>query len=99
MTVLPPFRGTDWTDRERAEIDRLEAHCRDLGHSGLECTHTDTGDPFCVVYDEHPENVVLHIARIDRRYVVDSPGRARSVTLPTIEVAIDIAITQLTLLA
>jgi hypothetical protein len=33
MTVLPPFPGTDWTDRERAEIDRLEACCRDLGRS------------------------------------------------------------------
>ena len=61
-------------------------------------TYTDAGDPFCVVYGQHPDDVVLHIAQIDRRYVVDAPGRTRSVTLPTIEVAIDIAITQLTLL-
>ena len=99
MAALPPLPGTNWTDRERAEIDRLEAYCRELGHLGLECTHTDVGDPFCIVYGEHPENVVLHIARIDRRYVVDTPGRGRSVTLPTIEVAIDIAVTQLALLA
>jgi hypothetical protein len=51
----------------------------------VECTYTDAGDPFCVVYGEHPDTVVLHIARIDRRYVVDAPGRVRLVTLPTIE--------------
>jgi hypothetical protein len=99
MVALPPSPGTDWTSRERGEIDRLESHCRDLGHSALECSFTEAGDPFCVVYGQHPDDVVLHIARIDRRYVVDSAGRARSVTLPTIEVAIDIAITQLTLLS
>jgi hypothetical protein len=99
MAALPPLPGTDWTDREQAEIDRLGTYCRDPGHWGLECRHTDAGDPFCLIYDQRRDVVVLHIARIERRYVVDSPERERSVTVPTIEVAIDIAITELTLLA
>jgi hypothetical protein len=99
MAALPPLPGTDWTDHERAEISRLESYCRDLGHWHLECTHTDVGDPFCVVHDQHSDVVVLHIARIDRRYVIDSPARESSVTVPTIEAAIDIAIAELELLA
>jgi hypothetical protein len=99
MAALPPLPGTDWTDRERAEINRLGSNCHDRGNWHLECSHTDAGDPFCVVHDQHSDVVVLHIARIDRRYVIDSPARESSVTAPTIEAAIDIATTELELLA
>ena len=99
MTRLPPSPGTDWTDHEREEIGRLEPLCRKLEHWELECTHTDAGDPWCVIYDRRREVVVLHIARIDRRYVVESPARERSVPAPTIEIAIDFAVTDLVLSA
>jgi hypothetical protein len=96
MTGLPPSPGTDWTDHEREEIGRLEALCRKLEHWELECTHTDAGDPWCVIYDRRREAVGLHVARIDRRYIVEWPPRQRSVTMATIESAIDIALAELT---
>jgi len=96
---LPPSPGTDWTDHEREEIGRVEPLCRKLEHWELECTHTDAGDPWCVIYDQRRDVVVLHIARIERRYVVASPARERSVPAPTIEIAIDFAVTDLVLSA
>lgn len=94
MAGLAPSSGTDWTDHERGEIHRLEALCRKLGHWELECKCTDTGDPWCVVHDPLRDMVFLHIARIDRRYVVDWPALQRSVTVATIETAIDIALSE-----
>lgn len=92
MTGLPPSPGTDWTDREREQIGRLEALCRRFEDWELECTHTDAGDPWCVIYDRRREAVVLHIARLDRRYIVEWPPRQRSMTMTTIEAAVDIAL-------
>ena len=40
--------------------------------------------------------IALHIARIDRRYIVEWPPRQRSVTMATIELAINIALAELT---
>jgi hypothetical protein len=94
MVEVAPSSGTNWTDHERGEINRLEALCRKLGHWELECKRTDIGDPWCVVHDTYRDTVVLHIARIDRRYVVDWPGRQRSMTVATIEAAIDIALSK-----
>lgn len=95
MDALIPLPGTDWTDYERAQISRLEARCHELGHWDLECKHTDEGDPWCVIYDPGRGFVVLHIARIDRRYVVVSLPHGRSMTVATIEAAVDIALTEL----
>jgi hypothetical protein len=95
MTGLPPPPGTDWTDYELDEIGRLEALCSKLGYWKLECTHTDAGDPWCVIYDERLDGIVLHFARIDRRYIVEGPLRQRSVTMATIEAAVDIALDEL----
>jgi hypothetical protein len=30
----------------------------------LECSHTDAGDPWCVVYDERHQRIVLSISRV-----------------------------------
>jgi hypothetical protein len=95
MVGLAPSPGNDWTDVERAEIGRLEALCRNTENWELDCSHTDAGDPWCIVYDRHEHRVVLHIARIDRRYVVVWPPRQRSVIRATIEPAVDIALSEL----
>ena len=42
----------------------------------LDCDHTDAGDPWCVIYDQQHHRIVLHIARIERRYVVVWPWGA-----------------------
>ncbi len=95
MEGMAPAPGTDWTDGERAEIDRLEALCRETKHWELECSYTDAGDPWCVVYDRDQHRIVLHIARTDRRYVVVWPYRQRSVTKIGMEAAVDAALSEL----
>ena len=46
----------------------------------LECAHTDEGDPWCIVYDRERELVVLHIARIDSRYVMARASHSKPLT-------------------
>jgi hypothetical protein len=61
----------------------------------MECSHTDAGDPWCVIYDQHEHRIVLHIARIDRRYVIVSPILQRSVTKATMTAAVDLAVSEM----
>ena len=56
----------DWSESERAEIGRLEKVCDASEHWTLECSHTDVGDPWCIIYDQEHHRTVLHIARIVR---------------------------------
>ena len=48
---MAPSPGTDWTEDERAHIGRLETLCRSTDHWEMECSFTDAGDPWCVIYD------------------------------------------------
>jgi hypothetical protein len=77
VTRLPP-RG-EWTSEELGEIDRIRAMCVKRSGLELECSHTNEGDPWCVVYDQTRGRILLHIARIDRCYIVVSllEGRAQ----------------------
>ncbi len=95
MDQLPPANGRDWTDKERAQIRRLEQVCRNAAHWEMECSHTDTGDPWCVIYDRDQHTIILHIARIDRRYIVVWPPRQRSATMTGMEAAVDAALAEL----
>jgi hypothetical protein len=52
--------------------------CEASDHWKLECSHTDVGDPWCIVYDQEEHRIILHIARIERQYVVVWPGENRS---------------------
>ena len=90
--AIPPHPGFDWTDDERAEIRRLEQLCDTSQGWSLECSHTDAGDPWCIIYDQHQQGIVLHIARIDRRYVLVWPRERRSDKTAIMAVAIDIAL-------
>ena len=47
---VPPRRG-DWTHQELCEIDRIRAECAPHSNFELQCSHTDEGDPWCIVYD------------------------------------------------
>jgi len=95
MASLPPKSGQRWTDGERAEMRRLEVACQDFSHWQFECDHTDAGDPWCVVYDLQSRQTVLHIARIDRRYIVVCPPRQTSVWTTTIRSAIELALQEI----
>src|SRR6266481_9249211 len=68
--ITRPSRGQDWSDNERAEIRRLEKVCDASEHWTVECTQTDVGDPWCIVYDQEHHRIILHIARIEGQYVV-----------------------------
>ena len=93
MTKLPP-RG-EWTSEELGEIDRIRAVCVKHGDLELECSHTDEGDPWCVVYDQTRGRIVLHIARIDRCYFIVTPPRTKCARATTMSQAVEIALQDL----
>jgi hypothetical protein len=70
--------GQDWTESERAEIRRLQKLCDASKHWTLECSQTDIGDPWCIVYDQAHHRIILHITRIEKDYVVVWPREQRS---------------------
>jgi hypothetical protein len=93
MTRPQPLR--DWTEFERGQIHRLEDFCTDKAHWVVECSHTDIGDPWCVIYDRWRQRVILHIARIDMRYVVAFPPSGSAITKPTLVAAVEVALAKL----
>jgi hypothetical protein len=62
--------GGDWTGAERARLEALVGQFAKAGVT-VEVVYgvTESGDPWCVVKDEN-EDVLLHVARIDGRFVV-----------------------------
>jgi hypothetical protein len=89
-----PSRG-EWTSEELGEIDRIRAICAKRGDLELECSHTDEGDPWCVVYDPTRGRIVLHIARIARCYIIVSPRQTKSTRSTSIAQAVETALTDL----
>src|SRR5262245_39157542 len=64
-----------WNQRELFEIGRVRA-VSERCLLELVGGQSDEGDPWCVVCDREGERVLLHIARIDRRYVIARPCRS-----------------------
>ena len=86
----PPAHGRGWSQRELCEIDRIRvARCNEL-QLELVFGESDEGDPWCIVCDR--ERVMLHIARIDRCYVVAWPCRSRLQRTTSITAAMDLAL-------
>jgi hypothetical protein len=92
-----PLLDQDWTDSERAEIRRLEKVCDASEHWTLECSQTDIGDPWCIVYDQEQHRIILHITRIEGQYVVVWPREQRSAKTAIMALAIDMALEELKL--
>jgi len=84
--------GQDWTESERAEIRRLQKLCDASKHWTLECSQTDIGDPWCIVYDQAHHRIILHITRIEKDYVVVWPREQRSEKTAIIALAIEMAL-------
>jgi hypothetical protein len=95
MAKMTPLPGVDWSEHEREQVNRLEALCKNAPHLELECSRTDAGDPWCVIYDREQHRTVLHIARIDRRYLIVWPDQQKSVRTATIAKAVDIAVAEI----
>jgi hypothetical protein len=94
VAVLPPASGAAWTDAELGEIERLKAICSEHKDWELECDRSDSGDPWAVIYDSAQEWTVVHLARIDRRYVAVFPTLARLYRAATLRSAIDVVVTR-----
>jgi hypothetical protein len=90
-----PFLAHDWTADERAEIRRLEKFCEASDDWILECSHTDAGFPWCVVYDERHQRSVVHIARFEGRLVVVMPRAQRVANTTSMMAAVDMALNEL----
>ena len=76
-----PIRGVRGTrSGQFSRSERIRAECAPLPGFELECAHTDEGDPWCIVYDRERELVVLHIARIDSRYVMARASHSKPLT-------------------
>jgi hypothetical protein len=54
--------------------------------------HVRGSDPWCVVYDREHHRIILHIARIERQYVVVWPREQRSAKTAIMALAIDMAL-------
>jgi hypothetical protein len=71
----------DWAAQELAEFYRVEAA---LVQSGMRVTSdrgvTDEGDPWFVFCRAEDEEVLIHFARIDGRYLISAPGYGGNVT-------------------
>ena len=94
-TTLPPASGMSWTNAELAELQRLTALCRDRDDWKLEFDQTEAGDPWAVIYDRARRRTVLHLARIDRRYVAVFPTQGCSHRTVSLQSAIEIALSNI----
>src|SRR4051794_33754073 len=88
-------RRGDWTEQELCEIDRIRARCSPHSSLELQCSHTDQGDPWCIVFDREREEIILHIARIDCRYVMARARQPKLFTTSSLSAAINAALDEL----
>jgi hypothetical protein len=91
-----PCTWDNGSSTEIIQIDRLKRACRRFDcYWDVECGCSDEGDPWCAVYDWRRDRLILHIARIDGRYVTVFAARLGSSSNPTLRAAIDAALTGL----
>jgi hypothetical protein len=90
MVIDLPVSHRGWTEAERFEISLLRERFREPAFE-IDYGATDHGDPWCVVHDTGTDTIIVHIARIGRRYHVVWPGRRRTEAL-TIAAAINLAV-------
>lgn len=58
-----------WSDREKHELLRLHQAFPQPDYE-IDCGTSDRRDPWCVVTRSLHEEIIVHIARINRQYVV-----------------------------
>lgn len=85
-----PGREGDWTARERRQLSRLVA-CAAIQDWDLSYGCAEAGAPWCIVHDMQGD-VVVHIARIERRYVVGWQQGQQSARFMTLKAAVDLAL-------
>jgi hypothetical protein len=82
--VVSFFKRTvsrDWSSQELAEFYRVEAALLQSGlRVSLDRGVTDEGDPWFVFCRAEDDEVIVHFARIDGRYLISAPGFGGNVT-------------------
>jgi hypothetical protein len=95
LSQLPTGQG-DWSDQETREIGRIRAACADHPNLELERGRTDEGDPWIVcAHEPGRECIVLHLARIDRCYVIELLRLPRPERTVSMTHAVDTALREL----
>jgi hypothetical protein len=95
MAQSPDIVACCWSIPERIQIERLRYVCDKCPQLEFDGGQTDEGDPWFVVYDCDREQVVLHIARIERRYVMARASRSKPLTAVSLSAAVDAALDEL----
>jgi hypothetical protein len=90
-----PAYGRGWTQREVRAINRVRAACEKYPHLEMVAGESDEGDPWWILCDREGERILLHIARIDRCYVIAWPCRCRLRRIASIVAATDLALSGL----
>lgn len=72
--AAPPPRSRDWSAQEMAEFYRVQAALARIGMTvSIDKGLSDEGDPWFVFCREPDGEPIIHFARIDSCYVMDSP--------------------------
>jgi hypothetical protein len=90
-----PPSGQNWTNVEHQELERLGEACLAAVHWHREFGMTDEGDPWVTVYDRERQRPVVHIARIDRRYVAAVSIDRHFIRTATLRAAINFALSEI----
>ena len=93
--VRPPIHHGCWSIQERIQIERIRYLCEKCPQLEFDGGQTDEGDPWFIVYDCEREQIVLHIARIDRRYVIVRASRPKPLTVALLSAAVNAALDEL----
>ena len=91
----PPVVRGCWSVPERIQIERIRYLCEKSLQLEFEGGQTDEGDPWFIVYDHEHDLVVVHIARIDRRYVMGRASSPKALTVAILSGAVDAALDDL----
>lgn len=94
MRTLAPNHQR-WSEEEQREIARLQEACRAVDFYRLECNETDEGDPWCSVCDDRNHTVAVHIARIERRYIVVFQSSLQPLRMSSLGGAVDLILQQM----
>ena len=90
----PPLHGC-WSIPSVSKSNVFAICARSALQLEFDGGQTDEGDPWFLVYDRDREQVVLHIARIDRRYVMARASRPKPLTVSSLSAAVDAALDEL----
>ena len=91
----PPIHHGGWSIPERIQIERIRYLCEKCPQLEFDGGQTDEGDPWFIAYDREREQVVLHVARIDRRYVMVQATRRKLLTATILSAVVDAALDDL----